>query len=211
MAVSREIVRTFCEDCVWARTVFDHYHKLFEVRPARKELYEKVANCFFHDLRDILHAYSLLQFTKITDPDATSGHDNLTTNYLLKRLTWPAGVRIALEQKNAELMAFRALIVDARRKLIAHSDQRIRFSGAGALGSFPAGSEFKFLSDLQEFVNIAHNHVIGGPFRIDVVVTGDADDVVRALAKSVVADEYFQHDPHAVWANFFLDSKWFGI
>jgi len=50
-----------------------------------------------------------------------AGKDNLTTNYIVQ-LDWPDSVKQTLAAKNAELMAFRLKIQDARRKLVAHAD-----------------------------------------------------------------------------------------
>jgi hypothetical protein len=60
------------------------------------------------------------------------------------------------------------------------------------LGAFPTGSDLAFLRDLKEFANIAHEHTVGGPYPIDAVTQYDADDLVKALKKAVVFDEYFE-------------------
>jgi hypothetical protein len=181
----REVVTAFCEECVWARSVRTHFAVLFESGKRRHELLAEVANTFFGDLNTILIEYLLLQQCKLTDP-ASSGKnkDNLTTNYILT-LGWPAETAAVLRDANDYLMEFRSKVVDARRKLVAHSDLKTRVS-LTALGTFTEEEESSFWSVLQRFVNAAHEEAIGGPFEITASMPdGDAASLVHSLIEAV--------------------------
>jgi hypothetical protein len=57
------------------------------------------------------------------------------------------------------------------------------------LGKFVKGADKQFLQDLQTFVNIAYGHVHdGAPRPIDVAMSTDTHQMVRALEKSVIFD-----------------------
>jgi len=143
-----EVVTAFCQECVWARSVRTHFAVLFESGARRHKLLAEVAKTFFGDLNTILIEYVLLQQCKLTDP-ASSGpnKDNLTTNYILT-LKWSSDTKAVLNDANQTLMEFRSKVVDARRKLVAHSDLTARISLA-ALGSFTEEEELLFWRALQ--------------------------------------------------------------
>ena len=181
----QEVVKAFCEECVWARSVRTHFVQLFESGEQRHRLMAEVANTFFHDLYLVLLEYVLLQQCKLTDP-ASSGtdKDNLTTNYILD-LSWSDETKELLTSANHELLEFREKINDARRKLIAHSDLRSRRQLAN-LGEFSETDEHGFWNALQRFVDAAHMEAFGGPFEIDAaMVDGDAGSLVHSLIDAV--------------------------
>ena len=123
-------------------------------------------------------------------PDRT----NLTTNYILG-LEWSSETREALACANAELLAFRSKIVDARRKLIAHLDVNARLASTG-LGSFSEDDEVAFWSALQDFVNAAHSEAIGEPFEIDASMpAGDVENLVHSLKEAVDYSDIIEDDP----------------
>jgi hypothetical protein len=195
MTERRAVVEAFCEECVWARSIRTHYAALFEANEKRRELLSEVANIFFHDLNLVLIDYILLQQCKLTDP-AYSGKDrrNLTTNYILE-LDWSEDTRQVLNAKNSELMNFRARIVEARRKLIAHLDLGTRVQSIG-LGEFSEAQETSFWAALQAFVDAAHSEAIGGPYEIDAtMVDGDVESLIHSLKEAVDYNDLVESDP----------------
>ena len=185
MGTRRAVIEAFREECVWARSIRTHFADLFETNEDRRGLLSEVANIFFHDLNFILIEYILLQQCKLTDP-ASSGKDksNLTSNYILE-LDWSDETKQILSVTNAELMAFREKVINARRKLIAHLDLRTRLQPFG-LGEFSKAEEDKFWIALQAFVNAAHAEAIGGPYDINAtMVEGDVASLVHALKEAV--------------------------
>ena len=180
-----KVVAAFCSECVWARSVRTHFSVLFESGVKRHELLAEVAKTFFGDLNLILMEYVLLQQCKLTDP-ASSGKDkdNLTTNYILT-LSWSTATSALLADANRRLMAFRGKVVDARRKLVAHSDLKAILS-LSSLGCFTQDEEQAFWAALQDFTNAAHAEAIGGPFEISASMPdGDGASLVHALVDAV--------------------------
>jgi len=190
----RALVAAFCEECVWARAVRTHFEQLFESGETRHRLLAETAKTFFQDLNLILIEYVLLQQCKLTDP-ASSGRDkdNLTSNLLLC-LGWSPETERVLEASNERLMKFRAKVIDARRKLVAHLDLRARLQPL-SLGVFTEDDERDFWSALQAFANAAHMEAVGGPFEIDAtMVEGDAASLVHSLADAADYDDLIKED-----------------
>ena len=192
----RAAVVAFCEECVWARAVRTHFEQLFELGETRHRLLAETAKGFFHDLNLILIEYVLLQQCKLTDPASSGGDkDNLTSNFLLG-LGWSAETERVLEGSNERLMAFRAKVVNARRKLVAHLDVGARLQPL-SLGAFTQDEERDFWSALQEFANAAHAEAVGGPFEIDAVMPeGDVGSLLHRLGEAADYDDLAAADPN---------------
>jgi cation transport regulator ChaC len=190
-----DVVRAFCEDCVWTRAVRTHFLELFEVSDERRRLLAESANTFFHDLNTVLLEYVLLQQHKLVDQASSgTGKDNLTSNYLVG-LEWSEETKAGLKTENAALLGFREKIADARRKLIAHTDLRARL-GVNDLGSFLQAEEAVFWDSLQRFVSLIHEEAIGGPFEIDASMPdGDAATLIHRLADAVDYDDLMEERP----------------
>lgn len=181
----REVVIAFREECVWARSIRTHFATLYESGERRRQLLAEVANTFFGDLNAILIEYILLQQCKLTDPSSSGKHkENLSTNYILS-LDWHPETAARLKDANATMMRFRTKVVDARRKLVAHSDLKTRMSLA-ALGAFTEEEEASFWTALQRFVHEAHGEAVGGPFEICAAMPdGDAGSLIHSLIEAV--------------------------
>ncbi len=115
----------------------------------------------------------------------------MTTNYIVNELHWPDDIRPQLLNLSSSLNSFRDYVVDARRKIIAHSDLN-SFINNNVLGSFPEGEEKLFWDNLQEFVDIIHDYYFDGPYPLEVVPQYDTPDLVEALKKSIDYDDYFK-------------------
>lgn len=193
--LQNKIVTAFCDECLWVRSIRTHFEVLFESGEKRHELLAEVAKTFFSDLNLILIDYLLLQQCKLTDP-ALSGKDkvNLTSNYILT-LNWSHEIKILLNEANDHLMCYRRKIIDARRKVLAHIDLKTRLNLVD-LGAFTEAEENSFWCELQNFVNTAHNEVIGGPFEINAAMPdGDAVSLVRGLINAVDYNDMVNQEP----------------
>lgn len=184
-----EIVEAFCEDCVWVRAIRSHHESLFESGETRHRLLKETANTFFHDLSVVFQEYLLLQMHKLVDVGSTAvGKDNLTSNYLLT-LPWSDSTKSKLAAENILLAKFGALIEEARRKLLAHTDVRARLSET-AMGSFMPEDEATFWMTLQRFIDLMHDEAVGGPFEITAAMPdGDAASLLHRLADAVDYDD----------------------
>jgi hypothetical protein len=197
-----EVVKAFCEECVWLRAIRKHFADLFESNDERSQLLFEVAGAFFHDLNLVLIEYILLQQCKLTDP-ASSGQDkdNLTTNFILQ-LEWSPATKAILQEQNEKLLTFRNKVVDARRKLVAHLDLRARL-GTLDLGQFSQAEEVVFWQALQTFVDAAHSEVIGGPYEIDASMQdGDVASLVHHLKDAVDYNHLIENEPNFLSTRF---------
>jgi hypothetical protein len=182
-----EIVKLFCDECVWVRAIRTHFQELFESGSARHQLLAESANQFFHDLNVVLVEYILLQQCKLTDPPY-SGRDkkvpNLTADYLLT-LSWTDATRASLVAANHRLQQFRCKVKKARNKLVAHADLRSRLNYL-PMGEFSQTEEIDFWAALQEFVDVAHSEAIGGPYPIDAAMPdGDTLSLLHQLRDAI--------------------------
>jgi hypothetical protein len=183
------IIDNFCIICERVWMDYSLYLSLFETDRRTLDLYTSVAPLCFKDLNDILISYLIIQFSKITDPANTGKKSNLTTNYILEKLIWPDDVHQKLREVNERLMSFRQCIEPARSRRVVHVDISAQIEQLENLGEFLKGTDKKFLQDLQTFVNIAYGHFYNGaPHPIDVAMSTDTHQLIRALEKSVIFD-----------------------
>ncbi len=181
------IIEEFCVICTSARNDYDLYRSLFESDPRNEALFTSIAPLCFGDMRRIMAENLFLQFSKITDPAATGKKTNLTTNYILEKISWPDAVAKNLREANDRLIVFRQYIEPARSKRIAHVDLSAQVERLDNLGHFPKGADAQFLQDLQTFINIAYGHFHNGGHRpIAIAMSTDTHQLVRALNEAVV-------------------------
>jgi len=203
----RAIVTAFCEQCGWAWTIRNQYRVLYERSDQRLELLGHVANDYFSFMRSVLLDYLYLQFSRLTDPATQGPHTNLTAPFIANKLSWPPEIRERLRRHLQRLLAFRERVVIARSKHIAHVDLTAHLDGL-PLGAFPEGEDDRFFESLQDFVNIAHDNVIGGPYPLNSVSHEDADSLVRYLREGVAFQRLW--DQHPGMALELLDGSPYG-
>jgi transcriptional regulator with XRE-family HTH domain len=185
------IIEEFCVVCTSARNDYDLYRSLFGSDPRNQILFTSIAPLCFGDMRRVMAENLFIQFCKITDPATTTGkkNNNLTTNFILEKISWPDAVAKKLRKANDRLILFRQYIEPARSKRIVHVDLSAQVERLDNLGGFPEGADVQFLQDLQTFINIAYGHFHkGGHWPIAVAMSTDTHQLVRALEKAVVFD-----------------------
>ncbi len=189
MSDPKAIIDRFCTACQDVWMAYELYASLIETDQHIFKLCHSIAPKFFEALNEIMIGHLVLQFCKITDPANIGKKSNLTTNYAVEKIDWPDDVRQKLQAINAGLMEFRRYIEPARSKWHAHFDLSARFNRFRELGNFPEGADKQFLQDLQTFVDIAFGHFNNGaPCPIDVGMSTDTHELIRALEKSVIFD-----------------------
>jgi len=197
--ITQEAIKQFCDQCYTIRALYKEYIFLYESgNKERLDLLDKTARDFFHDLQGILIDRIFLGVCKITDPVASRKNINLTIKYILKEIEQDAKENLGLEELSNEIHEFRNLIVEARHKIIVHSDlDTIKCDKR--LGAFSKSDDDKFWRNLQEFVNKIHNHYFKSPFIFDDVVdcTSNAEDLVLALRKAAYFDQHFKNVLHS--------------
>lgn len=162
------------------------FKELFGTRESTR-LLEVSALLFFSELDKILIDYFFLEVAKLTDPP-TSGRnqdDNISTQYFSEFVDWPPDVRALIEKISPGIREFRAKIVPARNKLIAHYDAKTVLADA-TLGGFSLGEDDVFLNSLEELAN-SFRMASSGKIWGDMVETapGDAIDLKSTLVQGV--------------------------
>jgi len=190
----QQVVKLFCEQCEWTWTVVHQYRLLFERGQLRLDLLDAVAPQYFRFLQAILIEYIYLQFSRLTDPARSGKFENLTAAYLVEQLPWSGSTRRKLEDLLRDLHAFRPYVERARSKIVAHADLSTHAVDT-PLGGFPVGDEQRFLATLQEFVNVAHGEIVGGPYPLDALTPGDASDLIGCLKRGVAFQELLRREP----------------
>jgi hypothetical protein len=179
-ALSATVVRDFCALCDKAHEYWLNHLGLFHNNPRDTEFMESIARPEWIRLSIISQEYSLLQIRKLHDPAVTSGKITLGIDYMLKYGGWSDSVRSRLGELANELGGFADKLKDVRNKILAHNDLATIVAGA-VLGDFADGDDEKYFKALQDFVNIVHGEVIGGPLPFCNLVKNDIAFFLRTI------------------------------
>lgn len=171
-ALSQPITVEFCKLCSWAYEVWLNHRELFATNPRREELQKSWAGDELARLNIISQEYALLQVAKLHDPAVVSGKITLGIDYVVTYGAWSANTRSKLEHLRSKLNAFGAQLRDVRNKSLSHNDLAAVAAGA-TLGAFESGEDEQYFQTLQEFVDIVHGEVVGGPWPFDDLVKND--------------------------------------
>jgi AbiU2 len=179
-AHSRLVVEQFCALCDKAHEYWLNHLELFDKNPRNDELMKSTARNEWIRLSIISHEYSLLQVRKLHDRAVTSGKITLGIDYMLTYGGWSESVRSCLTELAEELDGLADKLEDVRNKILSHNDLATIVTGA-TLGEFDKGADEKYFEALQEFVNIVHDQVAGGPYPFNSQVRNDIAFFLRTI------------------------------
>ena len=179
----------FREQCIWLQTCFDIYKHLYESGEDTSRLMSAAAPLFFHDLNHILIEYCLRQVSRLTDPPRSMGRDNLTVEHVNSLLSAEGKLTPAIAAASEDLANYRALIRDARNRIISHADRQTAFDNI-PLGEHTQADVAKFFQSLYSYVDEVGRAIDVGP--LDFRSTsgpGDVLDLLRYLKRGVSLTE----------------------
>jgi hypothetical protein len=179
-ALSASVVREFCNLCNRAHELWINHLELFDNNPRNDELMKSIASPEWIRLSIISQEYSLLQVIKLHDKAVMNGNITLGIDYILKYGGWSDSVRDDLEALEKKLDGFASKLRGVRNKVLSHYDLATILADA-PLGGFADGADVKYFKDLQEFVNIVHGEVIGGPLPFCNLVKNDIAYFLRTM------------------------------
>ena len=179
-ALSVSVVEEFCNLCNRAHELWLNHLELFDNNPRNAELFNSSAAKEWVRLSNISHEYSLLQVVKLHDKAVMNGNITLGIDYVLTYGGWSNSVRPRLESLAKELDGFASQLRGLRNKMLSHYDLATILAGA-PLGGFAMGEDVKYFKDLQEFVNIVHDQVVGGPYPFSTNVINDIAYFLRTI------------------------------
>ena len=177
----RKTFVAFRDECVWLQTCYNTFNTLFPHDKSTDSVLRHAAPQFFAELNTVYVEYWTLIVSRLTDPPRTMGRENLTVRNLTESLG-SAGLLTAEIQRLADgLQSYRALINDARNKLVSHADKAAFLSDA-VIGAHGKTDVQRFVGELQVF-NDRVGEVLGeGPLDYQCTgCAGDAQDLLRAL------------------------------
>ena len=180
-AVRAHVVEEFCKLCNWAYEAWITHRILFDDNPNVESLMQSKYGHFFARLSIMTHEYSLHQIVKLHDPAAPRNRTNLTIEYMVKCGGWDQTMASTLRQLQGQLERFAEAIKLARNKILSHNDLSVILN-AGALGHFAQDEDRRYFEVLQEFVNLVHDRVLGGPYPFNDIAKNDAHILLEGVA-----------------------------
>ena len=181
--VSPDDIKLFAGHCVQIRSVFEYARRLFsESNEAEQAAMESVAPRFFEDLAQVFTEFVITSACRVTDPSIdTRGNKNLVIEHFTNALVRFEPLHRQLTELEASIGRHRRRIEKARNKLTAHADlETIRAGKPLGMASWPEW--YQFWKDLEAFVSLVYEHVLGSPFEIRAaMVRGDAEMVLKKL------------------------------
>jgi hypothetical protein len=177
-ALSPLVVEEFCKLCDWAFKAWLTHRELFDENPNATQLQASNGAEALSLLSVITQEYALHQIAKLHDPAVVAGNITLGIDYMLKFGGWSSTTQASLSALAHRLNQFAAGLRSARNKVLSHNDLAAIVAGQ-ALGCFTPGEDVKYFEDLQEFANLVHEEVGGGPYPFDGLVK---NDVIALLA-----------------------------
>lgn len=182
LAHVRDTFNAFRVESVWLRSIYDTALTLFSSGPETDALLKRIAPGFFADLNHMMVEYWVLVVARITDPPrSTKGRENLSAKLLVEQLRTLGLLTPEMERAADGLHRYRAILNDARNRVVSHADKETFLSPA-LLGEHKEHQITAFLADLQEFNDLVGIALGEGP--LDFRSTngpGDAQDLLRAL------------------------------
>lgn len=165
-ALSHTIILKFCKLCQWAHTAWV-IHRTFEDN-LDDAVVKTRSRCphVLSDMSIITQEYVLLQIAKLHDPAVQSGKNNLTIEYVIKFGGWDESTLFKLKELEKKLKGLKEKILDARNKILSHNDLETILN-ATVLGVFEKDADMEYFENLQEFVNIIYDKMVGGPYILD--------------------------------------------
>ena len=168
------IINSFCNLCVEVRISCLTHRILFDDNPNAEQLKKSRLNNFLSHLSTITHEYSLQSVIKLHDPAKDNqGNKNLTFTYILECMGLEESVLTKLRPIYEQMNKLAEAIKPARYKLICHNDLDTILQAEGGLGGFEEDADIAYFTNMQEFVNIVHDHIIGGIFPLDTNFDND--------------------------------------
>ena len=169
------IVDHFYGACNWAYEAWVTYRHFFEEGRHIQRLMkvDPYAGPQLIRLAQIAKEHLLLQVAKLHDPPANRSNITLSLPYVLKYGGWPEDVRAKLDKVYDRLVKFAKPLKNLRNRILAHHDLAAILADE-PLGKFGEGDDVAYFKDLQEFVDIVHDDIIGGPLPFVGTASNDA-------------------------------------
>lgn len=179
-ALSQQIIIEFCKLCDWASQTWLNHRLLFDENPRAAELQASHAGDVLARLNIISREYALLQVAKLHDRAIVAGEITLSIEYVVKYGAWSEPLLVKLEALATQLNGFASKLRTVRNKALSHNDVIAILSNT-VLGSFAPREDLAYFASLQEFANLIHEEVIGGPYPFDDLVLNEVQAFLACI------------------------------
>ena len=162
-----------------------HVNLQLSLAEEEDQLLSRSAAWFFSDLSGWLQLAYFVICAKLTDPKKQGSKRNLTAEHLVAELKAQQLPHVEAEAELLQLRRYRALIIDARHKLLVHYDLASVRAGAN-LGEHTLEELTQFLASLNRFTDAVGKSIGEGPLGyLRQASEGDAIDLIRILRRSL--------------------------
>lgn len=181
LAEVRQTFIAFRNECIWMQTCFNTFHALYHGGSEVDEVLRNAAPIFFVELNTVLAEYWVLIVCRLTDSARSTGHENLTVNYLVEALAHYNLLTEDIHEVACNLHKYRTGVIDARNKVVSHADRRT-FLQSEVLGAHAEEAVDLFVRDMQRFNDLVGEAIQEGPLDYQVTsCSGDVYDLLRGL------------------------------
>jgi len=181
----KEAFDRFRKECFQFSIHLRTYNILFDNDVKTREVIEKSANLFFHEISHIYVDIIFLHAARLTDPQITGNYENLTAPNIYCRVCREGRLNTEIEDAFSRIMSYRNYVKEARNKIIAHADLGALMADS-VLGEQPKSAAKDFLEALNIFCDAVGNACGSGPcdFR-NMAGNGDALDLLKVLERGL--------------------------
>lgn len=172
-ALTPPIAVEFCKLCNWVYECWATHRSIFDDNPEIESMMKAKCGDLLGRLSIITQEYSLHQMAKLHDPALQQASVNLTVEYVLIYGGWNDATTSRLQALSQRLHKLERAIRPARHKLLAHNDLTTILDERPS-GAFQKDADIEYFDALQEFVNIVHDNMVGGPYPFNTIATNDA-------------------------------------
>jgi len=184
-SVSKKEIIVFSSHCAYVRSVWLLAMRLFRNRTNDEaNLMRATAPRLFDVLDQVFAEFIVVAAYRIIAPAIDArGDENMTVELMLKNLAFDPETFKKLSRLHQNMEAFRNKIEPARHKLGAHSDRATIISGK-PLATASWEEWDRFWGDLDEFLRVINEKMLGRPFNINAGDIGkEAGTLLNALKK----------------------------
>ena len=178
---NQEIIIKFCKLCSWTYEVWSTQRTIFDDNADLKSFEKLKCVDFLRRFNIILQEYTLLQIVKLHDPANQGINKNLSLDYIVNNIDWDQGAKSNLEKlKNRLDELLGNCLAVARRKSLCHNDFGITINNT-TCGEFAKDVDMEYFEKLQEFIDIAHDKIVGGPYPFNDLAKSDTNVFISCL------------------------------
>jgi hypothetical protein len=149
-----KIVEEFGQECHRVHAYWQMSKYLFDENPSVENLKAPHYEHFFAVIKSSLYESFILGIVRLHDNAEMSGSENLTVDYVIKRIQWDAASKRELIELSTKMISFANKLTLVRHKFTAHNDLQTILQRP-VLGAFDLGEDEGYFMNLETFVSVS--------------------------------------------------------